>query len=123
MRLHRERLPLQTSDSTTDDALRREIASAEQGAALLSIVHGMAFALIALPSLEHSSAVRLGVAPELLVELLLEDGCRGGWSTRRYYYVVLDCGDRATYRLRTRMVKSTPAMERLGDWKRGVCYW
>lgn len=115
-RLHQRRLPLPASvSSTTDDVLQREIASAEQGAPLFSIVNGMAFALVELPSLEHLSAVQLGVAGELPVELL-DEGWRGGWSTRRYYYVVLkskreEADDQATYRLRTRMVKTTPAME------------
>jgi len=113
VRLHWERLPLPTSVSTNNDTLQREIAEAENGAPLFSIVNGMAFALIELPSLEHLSAVELGVAPELPVELL-DEGWHGGWSTRRYYYVVLDSEegeDKATYRLRTRMVKVSPAME------------
>ncbi|KAM0701901.1 hypothetical protein Q7P35_010811 [Cladosporium inversicolor] len=117
VRLHEQRLPLSSSifisDSMKDDTLQREIASAETGASLFSIVNGMAFALIELPSLEHLSAVRVGVAPDLPVELL-DGGWRGGWSTRRYYYVVLDSEegeDKATYHLRTRMVKTTPAME------------
>ncbi|GAB7327814.1 hypothetical protein MBLNU13_g11610t1 [Cladosporium sp. NU13] len=112
VRLHRERLPLPTLVSN-EDALQREIASAEQGAPLFSIVNGMTFALIELPSLEHLSAVQLGVAPDLPFELL-DEGWRGGWSTRRYYYVVLgseEGGDKATYRIRTRMVKTTPTME------------
>lgn len=119
VRLHERRLPLPspsspTSDSTSDDILQREIASSETNAPLFSIVNGMTFALIELPSLEHLSAVRVGFAPELPVELL-DEGWRGGWSTRRYYYVVLDSElegeEKATYRLRTRMVKTTPAME------------
>lgn len=118
VRLHEQRLPLPSpisiSNSTNDDVLQREIANAETGVPLFSIVNGMAFALIELPSLEHLSAVRVGVAPELPAELL-DEGWRGGWTTRRYYYVVLDSElegeDEATYRLRTRMVKTTPAME------------
>lgn len=114
MRLHQQRLPLTLPASVSnDDTLQREIAGAENEAPLFSIVNGMTFALIELPSLEHLSAVRVGVAPDLPVELL-DEGWRGGWSTRRYYYVVLDSEedeDEATYRLRTRMVKTTPAME------------
>jgi PhzF family phenazine biosynthesis protein len=114
VRLHRQRLPLTLPTSiSNDDTLQLEIAEAEHGAPLFSIVNGMTFALIELPSLEHLSAVRVGVAPDLPVELL-DEGWRGGWSTRRYYYVVLNSnedGGNATYRLRTRMVKTTPAME------------
>jgi PhzF family phenazine biosynthesis protein len=115
VRLHQQRLPLAlpTSASNADDTLQLGIASAETNAPLFSIVNGMTFALIELPSLEHLSAVRVGVAPDLPVELL-DEGWRGGWSTRRYYYVVLDREEgenKATYRLRTRMVKTTPAME------------
>ena len=74
----------------------------------------MAFALIKLPSLAHLSAVRVGVAPELPAELL-DEGWRGGWITRRYYYVLQEssaqAGETSTCHLRTRMVKVTPAME------------
>lgn len=118
VRLHEQRLPLPAPPAVSngDDVLQREIASAETNAPLFSIVNGMTFALIELPSLEHLSAVRVGVASDLPVELL-DEGWRGGWSTRRYYYVVLDSDSeegedgKATYRLRTRMVKTTPAME------------
>jgi PhzF family phenazine biosynthesis protein len=116
VRLHQERLPLPLSTSISkadDEVLQREIAQAENNAPLFSIVNGMTFALIKLPSLEHLNAVRLGVAGDLPVELL-DEGWRAGWSTRRYYYVVLDSeegGEETKYRLRTRMVKTTPAME------------
>jgi len=114
VRLHQRRLPLTLPTSiSNDDTLQRDIAEAENDAPLFSIVNGMTFALIELPSLGHLSAVRVGVAPDLPVELL-DEGWRGGWSTRRYYYVVLNSEegeDQAIYRLRTRMVKTTPAME------------
>jgi predicted PhzF superfamily epimerase YddE/YHI9 len=116
VRLHQQRLPLPLPASISkadDEVLQRGIAQAENGSPLFSIVNGMTFALIELPSLEHLNAVRLGVAPELPVELL-DEGWRGGWSTRRYYYVLLDSqedGEKATYRLRTRMLKVEPAME------------
>ena len=113
VRLHHEHLPLPVSNPTAD-ALQQEIAEAENGAPLFSIVNGMAFALVELPSLEHLNAVRVGAAPELPIELL-DEGWRDGWATRRYYYVVLGAeevdGSKATYRLRTRMLKVTPAME------------
>lgn len=111
VRLHKQRLPMPVLDSV--DSLQREIAEAENGAPLFSIVNGMTFALIELPSLEHLNAVSVGTASELPVELL-DEGWRDGWSTRRYYYVLLggqNAGDKATHRVRTRMVKVTPAME------------
>lgn len=111
VRLHEQRLPMPVSNSA--DSLQREIAEAENGAPLFSIVNGMTFALVELPSLEHLNAVRVGAASDLPVELL-DEGWRDGWSTRRYYYVLLgaeNAGKTATHRVRTRMVKVTPAME------------
>lgn len=117
VRLHQNRLPLRkaTATSPTETLLQQEIAAAESDAPLFSIVNGMAFALIELPSLSHLNAVRVGAAPELPAELL-DEGWRGGWVTRRYYYVLLaseKAGEpgKATYRVRTRMIKVTPAME------------
>lgn len=102
--LHSTPLPLPTLDPA-GNALQLEIAKAQLNAPLFSIVPGMTFALIELPSLAHLSAVRVGVAPELPVELL-DKGWRAGWVTRRYYYVRLDAR-----RIRTRMIKAVPAME------------
>jgi len=114
VRLHQKRLP-SPQPNPTADTLQREIAEAENGAPLFSIVNGMAFALVELPSLEHLSAVRLGNASELSTELL-DEGWRGGWATRRYYYVLLDNEEpngssKTAHRLRARMLKVTPAME------------
>lgn len=109
--LHKQRIPMPVLDSA--DFLQREIAKAENGAPLFSIVNGMTFALVELPSLEHLNAVRVGTASDLPVELL-DEGWRDGWTTRRYYYVWLgaeNAGEKATHRVRARMVKVTPAME------------
>jgi PhzF family phenazine biosynthesis protein len=109
--LHQKRLPMPVLNS--EDLLQREIAEAEESSPLFSIVKGMTFALIELPSLDHLNAVRVGAGSHLPVELL-DEGWRDGWVTRRYYYVLLDCenlGDTMSQQVRTRMIKVTPAME------------
>jgi predicted PhzF superfamily epimerase YddE/YHI9 len=111
VRLHQRRLPVPALSS--EDLLQREVADAEENSPLFSIVKGMTFALIELPSLDHLNAVRVGAGSHLPVELL-DKGWRDGWVTRRYYYVLLDCenvGDTLTQQVRTRMIKVTPAME------------
>lgn len=102
--LHSTPLPLPTVDPASNP-LQLDIAKAQLNAPLFSIVSGMTFALVELPSLAHLAAVRVGVAPELPVELL-DEGWRVGWVTRSYYYVRLDAR-----RIRTRMIKAVPAME------------
>ncbi|KAL3485669.1 hypothetical protein BJX62DRAFT_242752 [Aspergillus germanicus] len=90
--------------------LQTEVAMAEHGAPLFSIVKGMTFALIELPSLEHLGAVTVGGRPDLPAELL-DDGWRAGWVTRRYYFVRLGSqsvdGGRTAHKIRARMVKLT----------------
>ncbi|KAJ4208337.1 hypothetical protein NW767_001441 [Fusarium falciforme] len=106
IRLHERRLPSLGPGSVP--RLRAEVASAEGGAPLFSIVKGMSFALIELPSLELLGDVQIG-APELPADLL-DDGWRDGWVTRRYYFVRLgseEVGGRTVQRVRTRMVKLT----------------
>jgi PhzF family phenazine biosynthesis protein len=107
--LHQTRLLDPTADHV--EGLVREVALAEKGAPLFSIVPGMTFALIELPSLELLGAVRVG-HPFVLPASLLDDEWRDGWVTRRYYYVRLgseESGGRMKHRVRTRLIK--PAME------------
>lgn len=104
VRLHKRRLPSPRPGSVP--RLRAEVTSAEGGAPLFSIVKGMSFALIELPSLDLLGEVQIG-APELPAELL-DHGWRDGWVTRRYYFVRLgsdEVGGRTIQRIRTRMVK------------------
>jgi PhzF family phenazine biosynthesis protein len=107
--LHLNRLPEPMSDRIEN--LVREVAAAEKGAPLFSIVPGMAFALIELPSLELLGAARVG-EPSVLPADLLDAEWNEGWITRRYYYVRLvseQSGGRMKHRIRTRLIK--PAME------------
>ncbi|KAL2861918.1 hypothetical protein BJX68DRAFT_223498 [Aspergillus pseudodeflectus] len=108
IRLHQRRLSCLEPGPIS--ALQTEVARAEHGAPLFSIVKGMTFALIELPSLEVLGAVAVGARPDLPAELL-DDGWRDGWVTRRYYFVRLgsQCGDggRTVHQIRTRMVKLT----------------
>ncbi|KAF4472903.1 phenazine biosynthesis [Fusarium albosuccineum] len=104
VRLHQARLPgLEPASVPT---LPAELAQGERGAPLFSIVKGMTFALIELPSTDLLGAVRTG-APELPADLL-DDDWAVGWETRRYYFVRLgseEVGGRTNERIRTRMVK------------------
>ncbi|KAH8748113.1 phenazine biosynthesis-like protein [Diaporthe sp. PMI_573] len=104
VRLHERCLPSPAPGSVP--RLPAEVASAEGGAPLFSIVKGMSFALIELSSLELLGDVQTGT-PELPAELL-DEGWRDDWVTRRYYFVRLgseEVGGRTVQRLRTRMVK------------------
>jgi predicted PhzF superfamily epimerase YddE/YHI9 len=108
IRLHQRRLSCLEPGPIS--ALQTEVARAEHGAPLFSIVKGMTFALIELPSLELLGAVAVGARPDLPAELL-DDGWRDGWVTRRYYFVRLgsQCvdGGRTVHKIRTRMIKLT----------------
>ena len=109
VRLHQNRLPEPKADHV--EGLAREVAFAEKGAPLFSIVPGMTFALIELPSVELLGAARVG-DPSVLSADLLDDKWNEGWITRRYYYVRLgteEVGDMMKHRVRTRLIK--PAME------------
>lgn len=104
-RLHQMRLP--SSCVNGRDALQESIARAEEGAPLFSIVNGMTFALIELPSLDLLNAVQVGIAPDLPAELL-DDEWRHGWVTRRYYFVRLNSetiAGRSFQYIRTRLIK------------------
>ncbi|KAJ0417352.1 Diaminopimelate epimerase-like protein [Aspergillus carlsbadensis] len=108
-RLHEKRVPSpgRSPTPTPIPALQDTVARAEHGAPLFSIVKGMTFALIELPSLEALGAVTVGSRPDLPADLL-DAGWRDGWVTRRYYFVRLGCGSvdgRNVHRIRTRMVK------------------
>ena len=107
VRLHQRRLP--GPDPGSFPASQAKIARAERLAPLFSIVKGMTFALIELPSLELLGAVWVGALPELPSELL-DEGWRDGWVTRRYYFVRLGSewiSGRTVHRIRTRMVNQT----------------
>lgn len=107
VRLHQRRLPgLEQPTMLSRSQLEIAVAEAERGAPLFSIVKGMTFALIELPSLELLGAVRVGSLPDLPADLL-DDAWREGWATRRYYFVRLGnerIGERSVHKIRTRMV-------------------
>ncbi|KAL5332402.1 hypothetical protein BJX70DRAFT_134465 [Aspergillus crustosus] len=108
VRLHGSRLPgIQTSGS---GSVPQAILDAENGAPLFSIVNGMAFALIELPSLEVLESLPVGGGSELpeLSADLLDEGWSNGWVTRRYYFVRLGSETRngkTVHQLRTRLVR------------------
>lgn len=104
VRLHERRLPCREYQGS--DPLQNIVAKAEEGAPVFSIVNGMAFILIELPSVQALEAVKVGNAPEMAS--MLDEGWNSGWVTRRYYFVRLE-SDRTsngtTHRIRARMIK------------------
>lgn len=105
VRLHENRVP---DLSKTRGDVPQELADAELGAPIFSIVNGMAFALIEVPSLEVLAKAQIGVMDE--IPNLLDEGWNAGWVSRRYYYVNMgteEVGGRTVRKLRTRMVRPT----------------
>lgn len=107
VRLHERRIP-HLLKGRASDAPRRLI-DAEAGAPIFSIVNGMAFILIELPSLEDLAMAQIGMMG-LVPSELLDEGWRTGWVSRRYYYVnmsVEKVRGRSIQKLRTRMIRPT----------------
>lgn len=101
----------QIAPALHDDAA---IRAAELDAPIVSIVRGMAFLLVELPSIAHLALVTAGKRLDVAncVSLLLDAGPWGQGFTARYYYVrglasAEDDGDgaRTTETLRARMVE------------------
>ncbi|KAF5679614.1 phenazine biosynthesis [Fusarium heterosporum] len=110
VRLHEARLTRPKYEDGADGHLA-EVAAAEEGARLFSIVNGMTFALIELPSVEMLSAAKVG-AMGLISGDLQDDGWKHDFDSRRYYFVRLSAeessdGKRLVQNLRTRLVKYT----------------
>lgn len=108
VRLHRKRLP-RPGYSPSDDGKLAPVAEAEEGARLFSIVKGMTFALIELPSVEILGAAKIG-ATDLIPSELLDAEWRHDFESRRYYFVRLETetspdGKVSTQKVRTRLVK------------------
>lgn len=106
--LHQQRVADLSSGRSPD--VPRELADAEIGAPIFSIVNGMAFVLIELPSLEVLAMAEIGIMG-LIPENLLDEGWNGGWVSRRYYYVKMgteaSADGRRVHKFRTRMVRPT----------------
>ncbi|KAF5713299.1 phenazine biosynthesis [Fusarium globosum] len=107
VKLHKERLPKHEIEAGWDDKLAK-VAAADEGAPLFSIVNGMTFALVELPSLEILGAARVG-AMGYIDGNLQDDGWKHDFDSRRYYYTLLN-GETSSDRkyvqnLRTRLVK------------------
>ncbi|CAJ0538781.1 Ff.00g067240.m01.CDS01 [Fusarium sp. VM40] len=107
VRLHEARLP-QPQYETGDEQLAK-VAAAEEGAPLFSIVNGMTFALIELPSLEMLGAAKVG-AMGLISGDLQDEGWKHDFDSRRYYFVLVSGeqssdGKKYVQNLRARLVK------------------
>ncbi|KAM0347290.1 hypothetical protein ACHAPU_004809 [Fusarium lateritium] len=112
VRLHEARLTRPKYEEGAGGQLDK-VAAAEEGARLFSIVNGMTFALIELPSVEVLGAAKIGVMG-LISGDLQDDGWKHDFDSRRYYFVRLGAeespdGKRLVQNLRTRLVK--PPME------------
>lgn len=109
VRLHARRIPHSLKGRASDAPQR--LIDAETGAPIFSIVNGMAFILIELPSLEDLAMAQIGIMG-LAPSELLDEGWSTGWISRRYYYVKMGVervDGRSVHKLRARMIR--PAME------------
>jgi predicted PhzF superfamily epimerase YddE/YHI9 len=110
VRLHKERVPKSEWEAGSDEKLA-QVAAADEGAPLFSIVNGMTFALIELPSLELLGAAKIGAMGYISGDLQ-DDGWKHDFDSRRYYFVLLNnekSSDEKKFvqNLRTRLVKRT----------------
>ncbi|TIC90678.1 putative isomerase [Colletotrichum higginsianum] len=104
--LHRKRLR-DLGPGPHSDAVK-QLADAEADAPVFSIVDGMTFALIELPSLEALALAKMGPMNFRKHELL-DEGRRDSFISR-YYFVRLGApetldGGRVVHRIRTRMIE------------------
>ncbi|WQF89274.1 Putative phenazine biosynthesis PhzF [Colletotrichum destructivum] len=103
--LHQKRLR-DLGPGPHSDAVK-QLADAEADAPVFSIVDGMTFALIELPSLEALALAKMGPMNFRKHELL-DEGWRDSFITR-YYFVRLGAetldGGRVVHRIRTRMIE------------------
>ncbi|KAJ0141256.1 Abhydrolase domain-containing protein C22H12.03 [Fusarium oxysporum f. sp. albedinis] len=107
VKLHKERVPKHDIEAGWDGKLA-EVAAADEGAPLFSIVNGMTFALVNLPSLELLGAAKVGAMGYIDGDLQ-DDGWKHDFDSRRYYYTLLDgetsSDGKYVQNLRTRLVK------------------
>ncbi|KAG8677778.1 hypothetical protein FPOAC2_03920 [Fusarium poae] len=110
VRLHAHRLTQPEYEAGSDDQIA-QVAAAENGARLFSIVKGMTFALVELPSLDMLGAAKIGAMSYISGDLQ-DKGWKHDFDSRRYYFVLLDSerssdGNQLLQNLRTRLVKRT----------------
>lgn len=110
VRLHEHQLT-QPEYETGSDQKIAQLAAAEEGARLFSIVNGMTFALIELPSLDMLGAAKIGAMAYISGDLQ-DEGWKHDFDSRRYYFVLLggeqsSDGNQFVQNLRTRLVKRT----------------
>ncbi|KAF4453915.1 phenazine biosynthesis protein [Fusarium austroafricanum] len=108
VRLHKTVLPQPGYEAGADDKLIK-VAEAEKGARLFSIVQGMTFALVELPSLDLLGAAKIGAMSYISGDLQ-DDGWKHDFDSRRYYFVLLNSeisadGKQFVQNIRTRLVK------------------
>ncbi|KAM0425632.1 hypothetical protein ACHAPT_009164 [Fusarium lateritium] len=107
VRLHQQRLT--RAEYAGSDERLAQVAAAEVGAHLFSIVKGMTFALVELPSLELLGAAKIGAMGYLSGDLQ-DEGWRSDFDSRRYYFVLTGeetspDGKMFVQKVRTRLVK------------------
>ncbi|KAM0490536.1 hypothetical protein ACHAP8_011441 [Fusarium lateritium] len=110
VRLHAHRLTQPEYEAGSDDKIA-QVAAAEDGARLFSIVNGMTFALIELPSLDMLGAAKIGAMSYISGDLQ-DEGWKHDFDSRRYYFVLLNSerssdGNQLVQNVRTRLVKRT----------------
>ncbi|KAL6922593.1 hypothetical protein FSST1_006619 [Fusarium sambucinum] len=110
VRLHAHRLTQPEYEAGSDDKIA-QVAAAEDGARLFSIVNGMTFALIELQSLDVLGAAKIGAMSYISGDLQ-DEGWKHDFDSRRYYFVLLNNerssdGNALVQNVRTRLVKRT----------------
>ncbi|GKU11355.1 unnamed protein product [Fusarium langsethiae] len=110
VRLHAHCLTQPEYEAGSGDEVA-QVAAAENGARLFSIVNGMTFALIQLPSLDILGAAKVGAMAYISGDLQ-DEGWKHDFDSRRYYFVLLGSdrssdGKRLVQNVRTRLVKRT----------------
>ncbi|KAF5541430.1 phenazine biosynthesis [Fusarium mexicanum] len=107
VRLHKGRVPKHGTQAGWDDKLV-QVAAADEGSPVFSIVKGMTFALVELPSLELLGAAKVGAMGDIDGNLQ-DDGWKHDFDSRRYYYKLLNgatsSDGKYVQNLRTRLVK------------------
>ncbi|CEI67704.1 hypothetical protein FVEN_g9520 [Fusarium venenatum] len=110
VRLHTHRLIQPEYEAGPDNKIA-QVSAAEIGARLFSIVNGMTFALIELPSLDMLAAAKIGAMSYISGDLQ-DEGWKHDFDSRRYYFVLLNSerssdGNGILQKVRTRLVKRT----------------
>ncbi|SCO78235.1 related to phenazine biosynthesis protein phzC [Fusarium oxysporum] len=107
IKLHKGRVPKHEIAAGWDEKLA-QVAAADEGSPVFSVVKGMTFALVNLPSLEILGAAKVGALGYIDGDLQ-DDGWKHDFDSRRYYYTLLSgetsSDGKHVQNVRTRLIK------------------